>query len=70
MAKVTAKNSESFEKLMRRFKRRVAEDLIIEEAKERMYYKSKGQKEKEPRNVARRRTLHQNRKEAERLSKF
>lgn len=68
MAKVTAKNAESFEKLLRRFKRAVAEDLILEECKERQFYKSKGQLAKEARNVAIRRQQRKVRKQNERLN--
>lgn len=44
MATVIRKKDESFESLMRRFKRRVQEDGTLQELRKREYYLSKAQK--------------------------
>ena len=69
MAKVEAKKSESFDKLLRRFKNKVIEDQIVEQVRERQFYKSKGQKAKEAKNIAVRRSQRQIRKENELLKR-
>ena len=46
MAVVVRKENESFEQLMKRFKRRVQEDGILQELKKREYYLSPSQKRK------------------------
>lgn len=55
MAKVEIKKSESFEKALKRFKRKVEDDGIIKTARERESYSTKGQKEREAKKAAVRR---------------
>lgn len=65
MAKVVAKNSENFDKTLLRFRRKVMEDGIIEQVRERQFFESKGEKAKKARDLAVRRNKRQLRKEAE-----
>tara|TARA_B100000700_G_scaffold230615_1_gene255080 strand:- start:40590 stop:40805 length:216 start_codon:yes stop_codon:yes gene_type:complete len=62
MAKVNIKQSESFERALKRFKRKVEDDGIVKNYREIKYYSTKGEKKREAKKAAVRRHKKQLRK--------
>ena len=59
MARQEKRSGESFESLMRRFKKRVKEDGLVREYRDREFFKKPSEKRKEQKRSAARRTYLQ-----------